>query len=408
MKKNITLYFTLCSILLFLFTGCDIKKNKEVEPQNEFLKIYDNESFSDSYLPIDIKQTSDEGFIMLAKTRIEASPFYGIYLLKTDKDGKFVSELLLPSTLVSPTNNLMQVGEDFYLFCMDGTSLEATLVKIDQNATVTGTTGITGVSYPLSSSLEESTGNFILQSYDPDNKKSIVTMINTSGTITNSIDYDIGVGDFDVEEPIIDHLTGNGKTLPFLCGSLGNGTYFFNGFFNYTLSMVFFNFGSTAMPGVLQGYKDERCISSALFLPDVNKFALSGYAYGNNTLYPAADIAYSSGSVASSSDLVGNTIPEFNPDARIMVKKETLNGKSILLYGSDTRSGQIVLYFYEASSGNFIASKHLGYSNTFLFGNAVKTSDEGLAVAGVTYLSGRFPRLCLFKIPKENIEELLQ
>lgn len=404
-KKNI--YSFIVCAALFWFTACDIKKNKEVEPENEFLKIYDNQSFSDSYLPIDLKQTSDEGFIIMAKSRIDASPFYGIYLMKTDKEGKFVTGQLLPDNLVSPTNSLMQVGQDFYFFCMDGTSLEAILVKIDQDAVVSGTTSIAGVSYPLCASLEESSGNFILQSYNADDRKSIVSMINTSGGMVNSIDYDIGIGDFDVEEPIIDHLTGNGRTLPFLCGSLGNGTYFFNGFYNYTLSMVFFNFGSSAMPGVLQGYKDERCISSALFLPEANKFALSGYAYGENTIYPFAEVAYSAGSVASGSDLTGFSIPEFNKDARVMVKKETLAGKNVVLYGSDTRSGQIALYFYDASSGTFLATKHLGYSNTFLYGNSIKTSDEGLAIAGVTYLSGRFPRLCLFKIPKEDLEELL-
>jgi hypothetical protein len=231
--------------------------------------------------------------------------------------------------------------------------------------------------------------------------------VSTAGSILNSIEYDIGIGNFDVEEPIIDHLTGNGKTLPFLCGSLGNGTYFFNGFYNYTLSMVFFNFGSTGMPGVLQGYKDERCISSALFLPETNKFALSGYAYGNNTLYPAAEVSYSGGSIASGSDLVGYSMPELNTDARVIVKKETLNGKNLLVYGSDTRSGQIALYFYEVETGTLIASKHLGYTNTFLFGNSIKTADEGLAIAGVTYLSGRFSRLCLYKVPKEDLEVLL-
>ncbi len=407
MKHNIIRSLFFCIVVLVSMAGCDIKKNKEVEPENEFLKIYDNHSFSDSYLPIDLKQTSDGGFLILAKTRIAASPFYGIYFLRTDKEGKFLNEQLLPDNLVSPTNSLLQVGQDFYFFCMDGITLESTLVKIDQNGSFSVVNKLTGLLYPLSSGLEETSGNFILQSYDRDDRKTVISLVNTSGTITNTIDYSIGIGDFNVEEPIIDHLTGTGKNLPFLTGSLGNGTYFFNGFYNYTLSLAFFQFGSTAAPGVLQGYRDERCISSALYLPEINKFALSGYAYGKNTIYPSATVAYQSGSVASSSDLEGFFIPEFNQDARVMLRQETFNGKNTLVYGSDTRSGQIALYFYEASSGNFIASKHLGYSNTFLFGNVIKTTDGGLAVAGVTYLSGRFPRLCLHKIPKEAMEELL-
>ena len=59
-------------LLLSILSACDIKKNKEVKPQEEFLKIYDNQSFSDNYIPLDIKQTSDEGYILLAKTRINS------------------------------------------------------------------------------------------------------------------------------------------------------------------------------------------------------------------------------------------------------------------------------------------------------------------------------------------------
>ncbi|HVD97176.1 MAG TPA: hypothetical protein VNB90_03155 [Cytophagaceae bacterium] len=400
MKKFTRLY----SILLFIaaiLAGCDIKKNKEVKPEKEFLKIYDDQSFSNSYIPVDLKQTSDGGYIILAKTRISASAFYGIYLLKADKQGNFVSQQLLPDYLVSPTNSLMQVGQDFYFFGMDGVTLESTLIKVDENGVATAVQQLSGILYPLSTSQDEA-GNFVLQSYDRDNLQTMVSTVTPAGNIQNTASYDIGIGGFDAEQPIIDHLTGNGKALPFLSGSLGNGTYYFNGFYNYTFSLVFFNFGSTASPGVLQGYKDERCISSVLYLTDINKFALSGYAYGNNTIYSSATVAFNAGAVASSSDLTGFSIPEFNADARVILKQENLDGKNTLIYGSDTRSGQIALYFYEASTGNFLSSKHLGYSNTFQFGNMIKTTDGGLAIVGVTYLSGRFPRLCLYKISSDS------
>ena len=402
---KISFFFLLVAVLL---NSCDIKKNNEVKPQEEFLKIYDNQSFSDNYIPLDIKQTADEGYIVLAKTRIDASPFYGIYLMKLDKEGIFVSEKNLPSSLVSPGSGLIKNGQNYYFFCMNGTSLGSVLIRVNDNLTITTVSQISGLLYPLSAELELGGNNFILQSYDKDNKKSIVSKITTSGTVLDSAVFDIGIGNFDVEEPIIDHLTGNGKALPFLSGSMGNGTYFFNGFYNYTLSMVFFSFGSNSASGVLQGYKDEQCVSSALYLPETNKFALSSYAYGENTLFPSATINSSAGAVASNSDLTGFLVPEFNRDARVLVQKETINGKSVLIYSSDTRSGQLALYFYDANTGKFIATKHLGYSNTFIMGNCTKTIDEGLAIVGVTYLSGRFPRLCMFKVSKTDLGNLIK
>ena len=210
-----------------ILTNCDIKKNKDVKPQEEFLKIYDNQSFSDNYIPLDIKQTSDEGYIVLAKTKTDASPFYGIYLMKVDKEGKFISEVTLPSTLVSPGSGLMKIGTNLFFFCMNGTSLASVLMAVDENLVVSEVNQQTGLVYPLSAILEEASGVFILQSYDKDNKKTIVSKISSTGNVIDSVEFDIGIGNFDVEEPVIDHLTGNGKALPFLSGTLGNGTYFF-------------------------------------------------------------------------------------------------------------------------------------------------------------------------------------
>ena len=65
---------------------------------------------------------------------------------------------------------------------------------------------------------------------------------------------------------------------------------------------------------------------------------------------------------------------------------------------SDTKSKQIGLLFYEESTGKFISSRYLGFSNPFEIASIVQTSDEGLAVCGTTYLAGRFPRICIIQI----------
>jgi hypothetical protein len=405
--KNIRYSFLCLALLAAVLTGCDIKKNKDVKPEETFLKIYDNHTFSDSYYPVDIKQTSDEGFIVLSKLRVENSPFYGIGLMKLDKDGNFVSEKMLPAYLVCPANHLAASANAYYFIAMDERTMESVLVRADEQLEISEVSTLAGLTYPLNASFEESQGAFILLSYNRDDRASIVSRVSLSGTILATREFPIGYGTFDVEEPIIDHLSGNGKQLPFLSGSVHNGVYYFNGFYNYTLSMVYFSFGSTAAPGVLQGYRDERCISAALYVPESNRFALSGFAYGKNTYYTGAEVNYQSGAVASSSNLTGFPMPELVADSRVVLNRTNLNGKELLVYGSDARSGQIVLYFYNTSGGGLVASKRLGYSNTFVLGNFIKTSDDGLAILGTTYLAGRFPRLCLFKLSAQELEKIL-
>jgi len=340
--------------------------------------------------------------VILAKKRIATSSFYGVYILKTDALGNPLSQQTLTDDFVNPIYNLMKVGSTFYFFAMNTVTLDSRLISIDQNGSAAEVATVTGVIYPLYVSLDGTSGQFLLQHYNRDDKKSVVSLINTSGAVTAQREFNIGFGDFDVEEPIIDHMTGNGKALPFLTGTV-NGSYFFNGFYNYTLSVVFFNF-NTAAPGLLQGYKDERCVSSLLYLPGNNTFALSRYAYGDNYIAPNATINYNSGAIASSNNINGNLMLEFTPDAKVILKRLNLNGRNVLAYLTETKAKQISLYMYDENSGSLIKAKYFGYSNPYEAGNLVATSDGGIALVGTTYLAGRFPRIVLFKVPAEELK----
>ena len=80
-----------------------------------------------------------------------------------------------------------------------------------------------------------------------------------------------------------------------------------------------------------------------------------------------------------------------------------INEKNALIYASTTLSKQIGLFFYDELTGKFMSSRYLGYSNPFEASDLIQTSDGGLAVCGTTYLAGRFPRICIFKLSKEEL-----
>ena len=83
--------------------------------------------------------------------------------------------------------------------------------------------------------------------------------------------------------------------------------------------------------------------------------------------------------------------------------RATIDSKQVLIYASDTKSKQIGLLFYEEASGTFISSRYLGFSNPYEVASLLQTSDEGLAVCGTTYAAGRFPRICILKLSKEQL-----
>ena len=384
-------------VVLYILIGC---KEEEYIPSNSFVKIFDTRNFSASYLPIDIKQTSDGGYIILSGRRITDSNFTGIYIAKVDADGSFVSDFEMDTQFVHPVAEMMEIGGNFYFLCMQSTTLQTQLVEISQEGLVSPPQPLDGgTTYPSYASQDGN--NFILLSYDNIGKQSILSTHTATGTITGAVALNIGAGE-GVEAPIINHYLGTGKLLPFSAGRLNGNTLFFNGFYNYTFSLVFTDMNSAT--GVVQGQQANGGFSSILHI-NGNRFAASRFNFGDNYILPGVDL--NTNGVSSSIDLGGNTVPEFASDAKMLIKQLTINNENYILYGSDSRSKQIVLYLYSENDGSFVGSKYLGFSNPFEIAAIQTTSDEGLIVLGTTFVAGRFPRICLFKISKEEVNNML-
>ncbi len=383
-------------LLAFGYFSCSEESNPEFD-QNNFTKIYDHNSFSATYYPIDIQQTADGGYIILARTEINDSFFFGTYLMKADKDGNFEKEVYLDENLVNPVGKFMKAGDIYSFFCMDELSnYEAQIVTIDGSAENLTVTPVSGLTYPYIAALDNT--NFILQSYNHLDKKTVVSIVNPSGGVSNSKEFDLGAGfEIDPEIDIVQHFFKFGKKIPFQVGKTGS-TYYFNGFYNYSIALVFTNLIADDPQGVVYGAGDNGGISTAVPISG-NKFALARTNFGKNYMQPNETLNMS----GISSSEGGNPFPELELNAPIQILRATSESKSVLVYASNTRSKQIGLYFYDETTGAFLSSRYLGFSNPFEIGNLTQTEDGGLAVCGTTYLAGRFPRICLFKLSKEEL-----
>ncbi|MFZ6010952.1 MAG: hypothetical protein ACOYXT_11465, partial [Bacteroidota bacterium] len=186
---------------------------------------------------------------------------------------------------------------------------------------------------------------------------------------------------------------------------IAGGLYYFNGFHNYTFSLVFTDLNNDDPVGVVQGQQDDGGFS-ALFPLGGGKFAASRFNFGDNYLLPNVNL--STNTVTSSVDLGGNSLPELVSNAPVKIIRVQVDSKTAILYGSNTKSGQIGLLFYDEATGTFKSSRYLGFSNPFEIASVTQTSDGGLAVCGTTYLAGRFPRISLFKISKGELAGNIQ
>lgn len=394
MKKLI--HISLIGLCTLVATSC-ANESDPVADKAFFTKIYDNNRFNVAYVPLDAVQTTDGGYLILASRRLEESNFKGIYLMKTDALGGFVSELEVDEEYVNPAGSLLTVGGKYYFFCMTLPGLETQLAEVSETGELVSVVDVGG-SYPAVAA--EDGSNMILLSYDVGNKASVISVVNTSGDILQSAAYTIGAGDA-VEEPIIEHFLRTGRQLPFQVGKAGTGLYYFNGFYNYTFSMVFSNLNPDDDPvGVIQGQQDDGGFSRVIPLTG-GKYAAARFNFGDNYFLP--NVALSSSGTTSSSDLGGFNLPELVPDAPVVIERMLINGQQKIIYGSNTRGKQIALFGYSETDGSFIGSRYLGFSNTFEIAAMTPTADNGLAVIGTTYIAGRFPRVCIFKLSAEEL-----
>ncbi len=389
MKFNIIHSIALIGGLIML-SSCS--EEDAFDPTSSFVKIYNDESFSSAYIPMDIVEAGEKGYFILS-----AYDSWNTYILRIDENGAFLWDHKLADNYVNPIDGLYYLDSAFYFFCMDDLSLGTYLMKAtDQSRAADVERSYGDIVYPLASSATDD--GFLLESYNRESYSTRLTKLNASFARVWDEEYEV---EQDVEPSIIRHLTRIGDRLPFFTGQAGN-QYFLNGYFNYSMSLVFVNASNGTQTGVINGFRSESAISSAQYL-DGNTFALSRFDHGENYLIPRTNLNTSG--IGISSDLLGNEHPEMTPNAFVNCQTIDINGKAVTMYGTSTKSGQMLLYAYDRASGSLIGTQHIGNINPYESIKFVATHDGGLAVLGNTYVNGRFSRIALVKLSEAQLME---
>lgn len=392
MFKIIRTSFSIIAIAFLVF-ACGEDSNPVTETKN-FTSIFDSNQFSDGFYPIDMQQTTDGGYVVLAESKLDSTQLTGVYLLKADKYGNFV-KFIKADTLFNPIGRLSKIANKYYFFCMRNTDTK--LASFDENLDNFTSVDVAYTNPAASAPLEN---GLLLLSVNTDSKQTIIAQIGLDGGTIRDKGFSFGDGD-DSEKPLSEHFLKQGKQYPFDVGMLTPGIYYFNGFYNYTFSLIFTNMTSDDPIGITAGQNDDGGFSALVPLSS-SKYAAARFNFGENYFLPNTTIVATSQSTPSVL-LGGLTIPELISETKVKILRATVNQKNVLVYAADTETRQIGLYFYDEATAEFIGSKYLGFSNPFTIGNLINTEDGGIAVCGTTYLAGRFPRLCIFKLSKEEV-----
>ncbi|MGE4017666.1 MAG: hypothetical protein AB7E82_15095 [Cyclobacteriaceae bacterium] len=395
--KSYWLYLLLAAVVIA--GACSNDNDPEADKAN-FTRIYDNRLYNASFEPLAIAQTADGGYLTLARRNIPNSNFAGAYIMKTDDLGALVTELALDDSFLHPVGDLMELNGNYYFFCMSSTGFQSQLVEVSAAGELLQVLPV-GSSYPLAAAFDN--GNFVLLSYDNLSKESIISVVTPTGSIATAQGFTIGAGDA-VEEPIINHFIRTGRQYPFQVGKTTSGLYFFNGFYNYTFSLVFSDLSGANPNGVIQGQQDDGGMTTVQQLTG-NTFAAARFNFGANYFLP--QIGLNTSGISSAVDLGGFTLPELVSNAPVRILKTTINEQPVLIFASNTLSRQIGLFIYDQATGEFLGSKYLGFSNPYEVAQVSPTADGGVVVSGSTFVAGRFQRVCIFKISPAALAEVI-
>lgn len=399
MKKIILLFA--CSLL---WIACSNDPDPATEKAN-FVRVYDNNQFNASYRPLDVVQTADGGYLILGERDIseDGAPYYaGAFILKVDAFGLVVSELEVTSDKVNPLAPILRLGDKLYFFNMDPLTTQAQLSEISPNGNLVATTLVSGVFYPAAAAVD---GNgFVVLGYDNATRESVVSVVSAAGTASTQKGFSIGAGDA-AEEPIIEHYNRTGNVFPFQIGKTASGRYFFNGFYDYTFSLVFTDLAADGPLGRVNGNQGNGGFSQLMPL-EGNRYAAATFSFGRNFLMPSVTINESAiEQVSNLEDASGLSLLELSPNATVKIYSVTIKGTPVTLFASNTVGKQIALYAYDRVAGTLLGTHYLGFSNPFEVGAVTPTADGGLAICGTTYVAGRFPRAVLFKMSAEKVNE---
>lgn len=395
--KSDTMFYTLKRILFItcavVIAGC---KKDDFQPEESFIKIYNELEGNKKYVPLGIQQTSDQGYLILS-----AYDGWNILVMKIDKEGNFVSKTQLPSTHVNAVPNLIKHGENYYFVCMDQVGLFSYLMQVDEaSGSATEVQNFPNVIYPT---CVYSNGTSIyIQNYD---RLSYETGIHRLNASLDGIQQSGSVNIFtSVENEIVDHITYNGKRMPFLISSTPENDYIMMScFYNYSFSLVFLN-PNLEFSGVYNGAGFNGGIN-AILPQGSSTYAVARFSHENQ--YFNANTALSPTTIDIAESIQTQGYSELDNNKPVIIRTIKIGDTDHTSFVASTKSNQLVMYLFD-NSGTLKGKKYIGQNTPYTICDIASTSDGGLMLLIRVKLMGSYDRIATIKLSDEQLKEIVE
>ena len=383
-------------IVIFLavfLSGCEVDQ-KDILPENEFIKIYNHPDQEIAYHPAGVIQLTDGGYLILSGVKVDTSviEYPHANLIRTNSLGEV--EWTRDYDLYAPSPRLFQRSASVGFVAMD-LQLNAYAVEINtSNGDVAGQHDLQ-LTMPLCSYVDKQ-NNLIVLGYDFVARSSWISLFDGSFGMQRSVKVNV---EKDLENVVQKHMNKSGTQFPFFIGEWAEGSqsgYFVNCFYNYTLRTVYFESAGLTMLGNIYSFQTEEAVSS-LIQRNGNRYALTRF-YSNNN-YFLGDVEVDINTSQNFNDITGEILPELVHDAKVLSRKITIGSNPYILLSSQTNSNSLVTYQHAADADSLIATHYHQFNERVEVADMIQTSEEGLALLGRIYILGKYQRPVLVKLP---------
>lgn len=391
------------------------------EPGSRFSKIYDKSDKNASYTAVDMVQTGT-GYLILGMDR------GALYLLKIKENGDFSKDALLDN-YVAPNRNLLQIGQEYYIFCNEKSAenpkpimLRITLSHLDiQPFTIAFDFYYDGIG-PIEPvhAVKIHDNGFLLLTKDGSWGDIYLFKLDKYGE-------NIGAGRcFWPSSHCRSGYSHTDNRFHFTGDADNPDVFYFQSYsgYYYPTSTVFdcetdeltdttddesgecfrIEVGDPESNNTIDKFLVERPFTAMHWhVYDINGINFSGAAVSENDIV----MLYVNSSMEPTMDAV-YTQPELHAEKPVFIKTAKVKGEDIVFFAATTNAGNIVLYAYGLLDRNILGKTYFGGTRFYEAADLIGTNDGGLAILGTTNVLDRIKRICLFKLSSADLEEMVR
>lgn len=384
-------FFVLFICILMVFTSCQ-KETEAFLPTEKFSSIFDNPSGGVAYEPIDLIQTQDGGYLILASSNNQQ-----VFVLKASSRGEFLWSKTMSSGYIQPIGKWVRSLENYYFIAQAISDRTAVLVEVnDLEQTLAPIREYTGYRRPLAFN------------YLNPNTYLLLTNNDTIGAVLSKIQEGFAM---EWARPYDKIENANANLDDYLTG---NSTQFFVGAYNNGATLYF---NALRADGLAFTFTDEMGIETGKIVPNgqgaINSVATTNNGQGafnyisHGQSYFANQVVLANNDSTALFQLNGSLQADRMSNKSALSVSIELSTTPYTLNAFTTIDGRIKLSLYSATSGELAAIEYIGDNDPLEVVAITATEDQGIVILSKTTIAGVRQRINLMKIPKEELVNLL-